>query len=309
MLFDKIGEVMRSIANRGGCVAWKAIFVAFIICGGSLGWAGGDMLASRYVSTALMLYNELATESGSDFLKASGVHADVLRTSVERMEQCELDNMAVKSMTDEAGQILRGLKSAIASLERSVPEEGRHDPNAWAKENIEEVSQQIGELINGFQSYLNEPFVLEGPEKLCSNCRKDLNDALKAVRERLSEYTSDLTLENAEDLCLANRKAIVYLFFARFSIEDAEGKTQISKNSFDVKAVRQFRGDINRTIYWNRVLKKKTDKSDVSTLLTAYSLSELRRLRVVQAVIDGDMKEATDILMVAYRANIMSKTN
>lgn len=286
------------------------LFVALIFCDGSSVCADGGKanhkLAGRYISDGLLLYNELETESGTNFLKARRVHADLLAIYVDEMEARELD-YAAALLTEEAAGILANLKSIGESLAEPVPEDIA-DPNVWAQTNIKQASRLVGELLSDFEPYLEDPFDLDGFEELGDKCRKALNAALENVKVKLGEYIKDLTIKNAEELCLANRRAIVLLFlnrFARFDDQWVAGGT--SNEGLDLRVLRQFRGDINRTIYWNRVLQKRLKESDAS-LIEEYSSSELRRLRILHAVLNNDMREAQALLLITFRASFPAET-
>jgi len=282
------------------------LFVVLILCTGSLvcadGGKGSDNLAKRYVSDGLLLYNELANESGRNFLKARKIHANLLGMYLDEMEDRQR-NYAAALLTSEALDILTNLKSIRKSLAKPIPEDIQ-DPNDWAKKNIEQAGRKVGELLSNFEPYLDleNPFVLDGFEELGDKCRRDLYAALEDVKVKLRAYIKDLTIKNAEELCLANRKAIVHLFIARFARFDDPGeRAETSSKGLDIRAVRQFRGDINRTIYWNRVCKRTKEGSKHAYELTAYSVSELRRLRILQSVLDSDMREAQALLLIAFR--------
>lgn len=295
------------------------LFIALIFCDGSSVCAddgkGSDELAWRCVSDGLLLYNELATESGRDFVKARKVHADLLSMYVEAREADYVGAL----LTDEAAAgILKSLKSIKESLEKAVPPEGEQDPNAWAEKDIKDASERLGKILIGFEQYLKEPFDLNGFEKLGDRCREDLYVALKDVKAKLRAYINDLTTEKANDLtmtiekavklCEANRKAIVLLFLVRFArFEDQGVNAETSGEGLDLRVLRQFRGDINRTIYWNRILQKRLKGSD-EAVLKKYSDSELRRLRVLRAVLNKDMREAQAFLLVAFRKSFPLKT-
>jgi len=297
------------------------LFVALIFCDGLSvcaddGKASNKIdLAWRYVSDGLLLYSELASESGSDFVKARNIHADLLNMYVREMEARQRD-YAAALLTDEARSILNNLKSIKESLAKAVPK-GEQNPNVWAEEDIKEASKQLGKFLKGFEPYLKEPFDLDGFEKLGDECRKKLDDALKDVKVKLREYIKLLTVmkadnhlavKKAEELCEANRKAIVLLFLARFArFEDQGVKAEASNKGLDLRVLRQFRGDINRTIYWNGVLQKRLKGSDAS-VLKKYSASELRRLRVLRAVLNEDMREAQALLLVTFRASFPLNT-
>jgi len=293
------------------------LFVALIFCDGSSVCAddgkGSDELAWRYVSDGLLLYNELKSESGSDFVKARKVHADLLSMYVEAREA---DYVAALLTDEAAAGILKSLKSIKESLEKAVPPEGEQDPNAWAEKDIKDASERLGKILIVFEPYLKEPFDLDGFEKLGDRCREDLYAALKDVKAKIRAYINDLTTEKANDLtiekavklCEANRKAIVLLFLARFArFEDQGVNAETSGEGLDLRVLRQFRGDINRTIYWNRVLQKRLKGND-EAVLKKYSVSELRRLRVLRAVLNEDMREAQALLLVAFRASFPLKT-
>jgi hypothetical protein len=300
---------------------WGFLFVALIFCDGSSVCADDGKgsnkseLAWRYVSEGLLFYNELVTESGRDFVKARKVHADLLSMYVQAREA----DYVTALLTDEAAAgILKSLKSIKESLEKAVPPEGKQDPNAWAEKDIKDASKRVGELLRKFEPYLKEPFDLDGDgfEKLGDRCRNDLDVALKDVKVKLAAYindlttekTDDLTIEKAVKLCEANRRAIVLLFMARFvRFEDHGVNAETSGKGLDLKVLRQFRGDINRTIYWNRVLQKRLKGSDKS-VLKEYSASELRRLRVLRAVLNKDMREAQALLLFEFKASFPLKT-
>jgi len=82
---------------------------------------------------------------------------------------------------------------------------------------------------------------------------------------------------------MANRKAIVYLCLARFNYQEI----------VDEEELRRFRTDINRTVYYNRVLQKTYEEDNPNyKLLGEYSDSELRRLGLLQAIIYNDIHQA-----------------
>lgn len=297
------------------------LFVALMFCNGSSVCAGVDDgkasnktdLAWRYVSDGLLLYNELKSESGRDFVKARKVHADLLSMYVEARKA---DYVAALLTDEVAAGILESLKSIKETLEKAVPPEGEQDPNAWAEKDIKEASERLGKILIGFEPYLKEPFDVDGFEELGDRCRKELGTALGDVKAKLKAYinnlttekTNDLTIKKAVRLCEANRKAIVLLFLARFArFEDQGVNAETSGEGLKLRDLRQFRGDINRTIYWNRVLQKRLKGSEQS-VLAAYSASELRRLRVLRAVLNEDMQEAQALLLVTFRASFPLKT-
>lgn len=302
---------------------WGFLLIALIFCGGSSVYADdGDgsnksELVRRYVSESLLFYNELASESGIDFVKARRVHADLLSIYLKARKADYVNAV----FTDEVAKgFLKDLESIKNALERDIKNvpEAKKNPNAWAKGDIKEASERLHGILMGFEPYLETPFDLAGFEVLGVKCRDDLGIALSDVKAKLRVYIQHLTAEKAdnhvtvreaEKLCEANRRGIVLLFLARFA--DFEGRTakgQPSKMGLGLKALRQFRGDINRTIYWNRILEKRLKGSDEASVLAKYSASELRRLRVLRAVLNRDMREAQYLLLVAFKKSVPLKT-
>lgn len=100
-------------------------------------------------------------------------------------------------------------------------------------------------------------------------------------------------------LCMANRKSIVYLYLVRFGHQEIVSK----------ETLKQFRSDINRTIYYNKVLQQTYDMKNVEVIENSaykrfdnYSDSELRRLWLLQAIIDNDIQQTQVLLQIALTA-------
>ncbi len=290
------------------------LFVALIFCRGSSVCAGVDGgkasnkidLVRWYVSDGLLLYNELKSESGRDFVRARKMHAGLLGIYLREMKSRQRD-YAAELLTEEAASIasiLKELGYIREGLKEAVPV-GEENPNDWAMKDVNDASERVGRLLIGFEPYLKTAFDIDGFEKLGDECREELRKALEGVTAKLKVYIKGLTTKKANDLmikraaevCEANRKAIVLLFLARFArFEDPEVNGETSGEGLDLRTLRQFGGDINRTIYWNRVLQKRLEGDDAS-LLKKYSASEFRRLRVLRSVEDEDMREAQDLLL------------
>lgn len=287
------------------------LFIAMIFCNGSsLCAADGagsneNRFVDRCVSDGLMLFNEMVSESGKNFVKAREVHSELFHVCLEAHKANYVK-----------GELATGLLDEYESLDKdlSMPlPEGLDDPNAWAEDNIEKASKKLGEIISSFEPHLENTFEQDTPDNLDAKCEDSLWVALNGVRMELREFIKLLMAEEsdnsvilgkAEDLCEANRRAIVLSFLHRFvDFESQREKSQPSDKQVDLKMFRQFQGDINRTIYWNGILSKRLKDNDQTSArrLMKYSDSELRRLKVLRAVLNKNMKEAQSLLLVEFK--------
>lgn len=295
------------------CLFLGFLFVALIFCGGMSVCCADDKASTkvdfvnRYISDGLLFFSELYSESGDDFLGAREIHRRLLGTYLREMKDRQLI-YAATLLTEEAvsiERILKELRSIRKTLGEPVPT-NKKDPNGWAKNDLEKVSKQLGDLLISFKPRLKVPFDIGDKfEKLGEECRKELRKALKEVTVRLDAYiegittnkANDLLMKRARELCEANREAIVYFYIFRFArFEDPEVNAETSGEGLDVRTLRQFSGDVNRTIYWNGVLQKRAEEKNAK-LLRKYTASEFRRLRVLRAVTDRDMREAQGLLL------------
>ncbi len=302
------------MAKRGkdvSCLYLVILFIAVIFCNGSSLCAADGAVSNEEnrfiglsVSDGLMFFNEMVSESGPNYVKARKVHAELFHVCLE-----------ARKADYVKGSLSTGLLEDYTSLDVRLSKrvaDGVADPNAWAKTDIEDVSKELGEIISSFEPHLQNPFEREKPRELGDKCEDILRAALNGVRVELREYIklviaeadNSVLLRKAEDLCEANRRAIVLSFVFRFvDFDGRREKPQTSEKQVDMKMLKQFQGDINRTIYWNRILRKKLKDSHPTSAsrLLKYSNSELRRLKVLRAVLNKDMKEAQSLLLVAFR--------
>jgi len=136
------------------------------------------------------------------------------------------------------------------------------------------------------------------PEGLLEDAKRALDESKESVRK----YGDDPNVTNAEKACRKNRKAIALAYLVRCAYQHF--------NSLDDK-LRQFRGDINRTIYYNDLLRKnnadalkddrilgniKKELEKDNELLEKYTNSERRRLEIVDAILDKDNRKAESLL-------------
>lgn len=74
-----------------------------------------------------------------------------------------------------------------------------------------------------------------------------IRNSLEEAHEKADRYANEpRTVDDAKAVCMANRKAIVYLYLARFGYQEIVNQETLKK----------FRIDINRTTYYNQLLQQ-----------------------------------------------------
>lgn len=261
------------------------ILCFFYVC--SKVWATSKNLASRNASDTLILLVELATESGDDYSQAKILFVEQLQVYAEHMKQRELHWLLRLSPSPR--------KNAAKELERVADYLEKAD-QINARQAIEKASESIAKFLTESKTFTDEPITTFEPEAISKEIQTLINTSLDKTNEKTDIYASDPNVAKSRAACMANRKAIVYLYLARFNYQEI----------VDEEKLRRFRTDINRTIYYNRVLQKtyKEDNPNYK-LLGEYSDSELRRLGLLQAIIDNDIQQAQDLLQtVLVKAGI-----
>lgn len=267
----------------------------------------------RYFTDGLFLFNLLTHESGEDYIEARKTHVELLSIYLNEVTGWHLE-YAGGLLTDKAASILKEVESARDILKQDIPRDEK-EPNVWAKDNMSKSAEGLGNLLEGAGPSIKTPFDINGFQVLGEKCGDMLREALKDVTKKLHVYIEDLTAEESKDnklliedaanVCEANRKALVFLFIFRFvHFEDADLIAEPSGKGLDVKFIRQFTGDINRTIYWNEKLEKKLTEEKNVSLLKEYTQSELRRLKILKAISNRDMPKIQTLLIETFEKSL-----
>ncbi len=157
---------------------------------------------------------------------------------------------------------------------------------------IEMASKAIADFLSYHELFMNEPIVNSELEIVSEEMQAIIKNLLNEAHKKTKTYINDLSMVNSEVAYRANRKAIVYLYLVRSEWSEIV----ISEERINLM------GDINRTIFWNRVLMKHSDiTKEEHSRLTKCSANELRHLRLLRAIIDNDMKDAHVWLQIAIK--------
>jgi len=260
-------------------------------------WAEAEKLNARNASDSLMLLMELATEAGGShggcFTKAQKSHAYMIRKYVNHMEDRYV-SLFLQLPQFPGKSVIKKLKTVAEELEKEV------DSNDVADEKIEWASKEIAQCLAKGNFLSGKSTVIFEPEIMSEEMRNIIVYELEEAHKKAEIYAANPTLPNAEAACMSNRRAIVCLYLARFGYQDF-----IDRNTLKI-----FRTDINRTLYYNRVLQQSDpikqgknlegqayEDSDYKALET-HSDSELRRLRLLQTIIDNDIPQAQALLKI-----------
>lgn len=251
--------------------------------------ASANKLASRNASDTLILLVELATESGDKYIQAKTLFAELLQAYAKHMEQREL-YWLLRLPPFSKKNVVKELKRVADDLENTAQTNTR--------DAIDVAQKSIAEFLIKSKLFTAEPIVTLEPEVIPDDIQGHIRNSLDDTHKKTERYANNeqRTLDDARAVCMANRKAIVCLYLSRFNYQEI----------VDEEELRRFRTDINRTIYYNQVLQKTYEEDNPNyKLLGGYSDSELRRLGLLQAIIDNDIQQAQDLLQtVLIKAGI-----
>lgn len=106
-------------------------------------------------------------------------------------------------------------------------------------------------------------------------------------------------MTNAEMVCMYSRRAIVYLYIARFEYQEI----------IDQDTLRTFSEDMNKAIYYHRLFQEsETVKSSKEEENSNYKRlekqieTEIRRLRLLQVIMDNDIEQAQALLRLGIKS-------
>jgi hypothetical protein len=248
-----------------------------------------NRLALRNASDTLILLVELATEAGPEYEEAKGMFVNLLGTYSNQMEGRE-GHWLLDVPPWWNKNVANELKGVAAHLEKA--------DQSTACKAIEAASRRIALFLIDSKLFAKESVVTFQSEVIPEEIQNDIRNSLDDARQKVERYANGETptLDDAKVVCMANRKAIVYLYLVRFGCRQIVGQ----------EALKQFRTDINRTIYCNRFLQQtdavkdgKGKPDSYYSRLEKYSNSETRRLRLLQAIMDNDFEQAQVLLQIA----------
>jgi len=249
---------------------------------GAKAWRQTNALNLRNATDSLMPLIELKSESRDNYPKAKADHAEMLRQYVGHMNSRHLSFLLQLSPFSN--------KNVMKELERAVEDLEKAD-QLNARVAIEKASTSIAKFLAQSKLLTGKPVTAFEPEVIPQELQTSTKKAIADSHEKAEQYADEPNMANSEKACWANRKAIAYAYLCRFGLQQVVNQEDI----------RTFRTDMNRCIYYNRVLQQTGISVEERTRLTEYSNSDIRRLQLLQAIIDNDIQHAQVLLLIAVK--------
>jgi len=204
----------------------------------------------------LMPLIELNAERGDTYVKAIEIHHELLTQAIDEIknyEQASWPTLIFLKATD-----VKRLEEIQKELK---PQPDRND-NDEAHVRIDNANKTVVELLVELQQYLSNPIIISRRKEIPVEFREKITNALEKSHDKVRNYISGIekkiaiaeSVENAEDACQENRRAICLSLFASLIYQDFFVTQQ--------KKLMQFREDIYRTIYYNNILCKSLSSSE-----------------------------------------------
>ena len=241
-----------------------------------------DVLSLCNATDSLILLTELATESSKDYIQAKADHVEMLNEYVKYMKNRNGPWLFENDIAEK-------LKLVIKSLKK---DEKKADQQVEAGIKIETASKTIAEFLSKHRLFMDKPVVGSEYEVVSEEMQTTVRKLLDEADKKTQTYINDLNMVNSEVAYRANRKVIVYLYLVRSQWSEvitSEERINLAE-------------DINRTIYWNRILKKRSDTTERErSRLTKCSVNEHRHLQLLRAITDNDMRDVHGWLKLAIK--------
>jgi len=273
---------------------WLIILCSFLFMGAKA-YRQATMLNLRNAADSLMPLVELATESGGNYggnyIEAKKSHAEMIKKYVDHMNERNV-SFLLRLPPFSKKNIVKYLEEIAEELGKEV-----HSKDE-ARKKIEQAAKSIVQFLAELEFFTEEQIIAFKSEVMSKEIKDALKESLKEAHDRAEIYANDLNVANAEEACMTNRKAIVYLYLARFGYQEI----------IDQEMLRRFRTDLNQAIYYNRLLQQteavKIGKDKAGSdyeLLDRHSDSEIRRLWLLQAIIENDVEQTQVLLRIAIK--------
>lgn len=264
---------------------WLTILSCFLLLGAKV-WRRAEVLNLRNASDSLILLIEFKTEPGMDYIQAKADYAEMLHKYIRHMES-RGDSFLIRLPPFSKNNIVKVLEWAAEDLEEGLSSEKETDQQKEARKKIEAASEAIARFFNKSKLFIDEPIITFEVKPFSEEIRTAIKESLEEAHKKADMYEDDTNMANFEAVYQANRKAIVYLYLVRCGWQGIVSQEEI----------RRFRADIDRCIYYNRVLQRSPvvkngegTKGSSHWLLGEYLNSEIRRLRILQCIIDNEIQ-------------------
>lgn len=230
----------------------------------------------------LMLSSEIIIELGPNLPEESKRHAEMVKQYSRHLEQRQLAGIVRVLYPQYSPK--KTLTSLSSDLEKAA--EGTEEEAKKAIWKAGLTSNQLYKLCKRFPRSFYKWFKTE---KLPDWLLEDLNKALAESTLMLNKLEKERTPEAAVDSCRANRKAILLLFLARLGYDNEE-------------KIKYFKEEVERARDCTRKLaQENTEDKKKHEWLSNVAKSEDRRVNILGAMLDKDMKTVRKLLTEAIK--------
>ena len=296
---------MNSITHKGSIIISVLVCLVIVCFLFLVGKISGEAktLNLQNATDCLMPLVELATEAGGNYggshIEAMKSHADMLQKYVDHMNKRNRDlSFLLQLPPFSRKNIVKRLENVVKNLREKLTSQSEADQCEEACEKIKAATKSIAQFLTELELFRGETIIDFEPEVISKDIQNTLKKSLKEAHDAAEEYAKEQTVANAEIACMTNRQAIVYLYLARFGYQEI----------IDQEELKKFQTDINRAVYYNRLLQQtptvqsgKEVKGSDYDLLDQHSDSEIRRLRLLQTIIDNDIQQTQVLLRIALK--------
>lgn len=289
-----------------------AFLIIFVIVTVSTQHAKARMLqeeiSQRNAYVILMPLIELCAESGIAYDTAIVAHYELLKMSIEEIEKNKLPLPARLFSFSRKKIDLEKLKEIQEGL---TWDSGKDKDGARVK--INEARKLAAELLIELKKLIISPITISRQKGVPAELQEKVDGAFEQSHNKVMEYvvglkdniTREQFLGKAASACHSNRRTISLLVMGSLIFQDFVTGEQLI----------WFREDIDRTIYTNNILRKSFEPEDETkpvheayNRLGLYTDSENRRRDTLQALVEGDMQKAQELLVAAMDKAISTKT-
>lgn len=197
-------------------------------------------LVQRNVNDSLIILVEMQNESGDNYIEAKKDYAYLLLKFRGPMEERSC-SFLLRLLYPELSP-RKQLTSALDILIKSKDDQ--------AKDDINEATEAMRQFVYKSQKFAGTQVSMSELHDLPEGLLNDAKSALYDSRECVEIYGNNPTVPNSQEACRKNRTATALAYLIRCVFQDF--------NTLDDE-LKQFRGDINRTIYYNNLLVKNNE--------------------------------------------------
>lgn len=226
-----------------------------------------------------MLTVELLTEVGPCLITESSEHAQMVRLYVDHLEKRQL--AGVLRVLYPGCSPEKTLTSTLSGLEKA-----ESDEDAWNA--IWKAGVVSNKLYKFGKRFPRSPIAWFESENLPDSLLGDLEESFARSHEIVNGFETQLTRENALQVCRVNRKTILLLSLARLGYNNKE-------------KIEQFRRDAERAHEYTMIVAAKQTEEKAKKEVISWAHSEARRARIVEKMLANDMDGACELLRKAIK--------